>query len=47
MVYLRLVTTINYKDTNTKEEFIEKVMEYTDKRGVDYILDPVFAQNFE
>ena len=33
---------INYKHTNTKEAFIKKVMEFTNNKGVDYLLDPVF-----
>lgn len=38
--------TINYKEVNVPEEFAEKVMEFTDNKGADYILDPIFAQNF-
>lgn len=26
-----------------KKEFIERVLEITDKKGCDYILDPIFA----
>jgi len=39
--------TINYKEFNTKEKFIEEIMTITEKHGVDYILDPIFASNFD
>lgn len=38
--------TLNYKELN-KDQFVESVMKLTDNKGVDYIVDPVFAQNFE
>ena len=38
--------TINYKELNTAETFAQKVMEFTGNNGVDYILDPICAQNF-
>ena len=37
---------LNYKEVS-KEQFAAKVMEFTDNKGVDYLLDPVCAQNFQ
>ena len=37
--------SINYKQF-AKDDFVAKVMEFTNNKGVDYILDPVCAQNF-
>lgn len=33
---------LNYKEVS-KEEFAAKIMEFTDNKGVDYLLDPVCA----
>ena len=33
---------LNYKEVS-KEQFSAKVMEFTDNKGVDYLLDPVCA----
>ena len=37
---------INYKEINTTESFVAEVMNMTNGKGVDYIIDPICAQNF-
>ena len=37
--------SINYKE-HQKEAFVQKVMEFTQNKGIDYILDPIGGQNF-
>ncbi len=34
---------INYKDIGAPNQFVDQVKLFTNNRGVDYILDPVFA----
>jgi NADPH:quinone reductase-like Zn-dependent oxidoreductase len=35
--------TINYKEVNTTESFVAEVMNMTNGKGIDYIVDPICA----
>jgi len=45
--WLGVDEVINYKEINTPELFTEEVMKMTDGKGVDYIIDPICASNFQ